>query len=115
MDDSSFSEDEGSVGSLAEFIVSDDASIEIEDGAEVDEQPEVLVDSFTISNGIRRSNRMRKDVQPYIDDEHLELILEGRPADIKHLVESCSDDDEEEEEDSSWHEEEDEDEESSST
>ena len=115
MDDSSFSEDEGSVGSLAEFIVSDNESIEIEDGAEVDEQPELLVDSFTISNGIRRSNRMRKDVQPYIDDEHLELILEGRPADIKHLVESCSDDDnEDEEEESSWYEEEEE-EESSST
>ena len=110
--DDSFSEDEGSVGSLAEFIVSDNSSIEIEDGAEVDIQPEV-VDSFTISNGIRRSNRMRKDVQPYIDDEHLDLILDGRPADIKHLVNSGSeDDDEDEEEESSWDEEE---EESSST
>tara|TARA_A200000159_G_C7275887_1_gene319337 strand:+ start:552 stop:965 length:414 start_codon:yes stop_codon:yes gene_type:complete len=67
-------------GSLHDFINdqcswSDDVSYDTVDTVEI-------VESYYNENGKRRSTRERRGVERYLDEHHIELLLEGESEDI---------------------------------
>ena len=94
--------DEDSAGSLVDFVVDDDAPIELEDqGAQSDdgEVKEVeLVESAVYVNGVRRSTRARKQVERYVDSDYEDLMCAD--ADPDAVMESDEAEEEEADEDS---------------
>ena len=95
--------DEDSAGSLVNFVVDDDASVEYDDEKKEaadsdDEIKEVeLVESAVFINGVRRSTRNKKPVERYVDSDYEDLMCAD--ADPDAALESEEEELEEEDDD----------------
>ena len=95
--DEELNTDEDSAGSLVDFVVDDDASVEELDNEEEEEEKEVeIVVSAVYENGVRRSTRNKKPVERYVDSDYEDLMCAD--ADPKAALESSEDEEEENEE-----------------
>jgi hypothetical protein len=101
--------EDDSAGSLVDFVVDDDASVEYEDeekkqSASDDEEEDIrqveLVESAVYVDGVRRSTRNRKPVERYVDSDYEELMCADADPDAALESEEAEEEAEDTEEES---------------
>lgn len=77
--------DEDSAGSLVNFIVDDDSSVDVENEDTKSSEEEAkgeIIESAVYENGVRRSTRNKKPVERYVDSDYEELMCADADPEI---------------------------------